>query len=139
MRKYLLGSCLPLLMVALSACGGSDENEGPAPDPTEGDIGITDTPSPTESAAVAPETSVVSCEIENGLPVAEVKVTNTTGQAGAFSIEVQFTSGDTVLGTGLEFTQELQPGQNQTIRMGNMQGDADAVDSCEVIDAAAME
>jgi len=68
-----------------------------------------------------------------------VRVENTTDQASAFSIEVQFLDGQTVLGTGMEFTQTLQPGQDQTIRMGNMQGDADAVDTCEVIEAVPME
>ncbi len=82
---------------------------------------------------MTPKTTVVACRIDNGLPVAEVEVTNTTGLAAAFSVEVQFESESTVLGTGTEFTAELKAGQRQKIRMGNMQGDAEAVDSCNVL------
>jgi hypothetical protein len=45
---------------------------------------------------------------------------------------VQFANRGTVLGTGLEFTNELQPDEDQTVRIGNMGGPADAVDTCEV-------
>jgi hypothetical protein len=135
------GLAIGALLIGLSGCAGSDDRPAPSSaTPTEGDVGITDAPTSTESAAVAtPETSVVVCELENGLPVADVKVTNTTDQANVFSVEVQFMDGDTVLGSGLEFTQELQPGHNQTISMGNMQGDAEAVATCKVTEAVAVD
>jgi hypothetical protein len=129
------------LLVLLTGCGGTDESPTFPTSATtiEGDAGVTDAPTPVESVAAQPTTSIVSCKIDNGLPVAEVKVSNTTDMAAEFSVEVQFENGDTVLGSGLEFTRKLQPGQNQTIRMGNMQGDAEAVDTCKVIDASATE
>jgi hypothetical protein len=139
MRISLVGASAALLML-LAGCGSSDDPSPQADESAavEGDAGITDAPSPTEPVA-SPDTKVVTCEIQDGLPVAEVKVANTTDQVTAFSVEVQFLDGDTVLGTGLEFTQELQPGQDQTIRMGNMQGDAAAVDTCEVLEAVPMD
>ncbi|MGZ4324359.1 MAG: hypothetical protein ACXVHX_22265 [Solirubrobacteraceae bacterium] len=76
----------------------------------------------------------MKCRIEDGLPVAEVNVVNTTDKAAAFMVGVQFLTGSTVLGAGAEATAKLQPGQNQTIRMGNMEGDATSVDKCTVTD-----
>ena len=67
------------------------------------------------------------------------RIINTLSEAAEFSIKVQFANGDTVLGTGLEFTKELQPDEDQTIRIGNMRGPADAVDTCEVLEAEVLE
>jgi hypothetical protein len=90
MRNYLTGATMALLML-LSACGSNEPPTQPEESAAvEGDVDTTDSPSPTESAAAAPETNVTTCEIKDGLPVAEVKVTNTTDQASAFSVEVQF-------------------------------------------------
>lgn len=105
------------------------EGDGPLPQDLESAEGLGD------GALPEPETEVVLCEIQEGLPVAEVKVTNTTDQTTEFSIEVTFANGATVLGEGLEYTPQLKPGQNTTVEMGNMQGNADAVDSCEVTEA----
>ena len=71
--------------------------------------------------------------------MAKVEVTNTTGATAAFTVKVQFESDSTVLGTGTEFTAELKAGQRQRIRMGNMQGDAEAVDSCRVLSVAVLD
>ena len=130
MRIYLVGAIAVLAMTSMTACGDSDDtgNEG----------GPTDRPSPSQSIA-APKTTIVLCEIANGLPVADVEVTNTTGEAAEFSIKVKFANGDSFLGTGMEFTKELQPDEDQTVRIGNMGGPADAVDTCEVLKAAVLE
>ena len=114
----------------MTACGDSDDtaNQG----------GPTDRPSPSQSIA-APETTIVLCEVANGLPVTDIEVTNTTSAAAEFAIKVQFANGDTVLGTGLEFTNELQPDEDQTVRIGDMGDPADAVDICEVLEAAVRE
>lgn len=137
--SYTVAAAVVTLIV-LTGCGGSAGSPSESPTVlTEGDAGITDAPSPTGAAAVAPTTTVTSCKIANDLPVAEVRVANTTGTPAVFRVEVQFTNGDTVLGTGLEYTQELEPNQNQMIRMGSMQGDAKAVDTCKVIAASATD
>lgn len=137
--RIYLACASALLIVATAGCGGSATPAlaGDAGATVQGDVAVSDAPSPT-SAAVAPAATVVTCKIDNGLPVAEVKVTNTTGQTEAFSVEVQFQRGSTVLGSGMEFTRKLAPGQDQTVRMGNMQGDAPAVDACKVIAAGPM-
>ena len=111
MRIYVVGAIAVLAMTSMTACGDSDD--------TANHGGPTDRPSPSQSIA-APETTIVLCEVANGLPVTDVEVTNTTSAAAEFAIKVQFANGDTVLGTGLEFTKELQPDEDQTVRIGDM-------------------
>lgn len=144
LKQSLIAAAVIPLLALLTGCGNSEEgpNSPRSSTTVEGDAGVDFGPpssTPEVPGSAPPTTTIVSCKIDNGLPVAEVKVSNTTGAAAAFSVEVQFESGDTVLGSGLEFTRQLEPGQNQTIRMGNMQGDAKTVDTCKVIKAAPTE
>lgn len=100
---------LPLVLVALvAACGGGG-----------GD---------SEAAG-----EVASCRIEDGLPVAEVDVTNTTGTAASFAVTVRFANDGRVLGQGEEWTTVLRPGDTQRVSMGNQGGDALHVSDCEIL------
>ena len=126
-----------VLALALAACGGSKEADTTDTNTQEGEQ-TAQAPS-TEPTAAPPKTEVVTCKVEDGSPVAEIKVTNSTETSNAFDGVTQFASGSSVLGTGEEFTEVLKPGQDQTIRMGLMEGDAPAVDTCTVTGVEVLE
>lgn len=96
------------LTALLAACGGSDA------------------PAATADATVA------SCAIDNGLPVAEVDVTNTGDEPQSFAVTVTFLADGNEVGSGLEYTSLIDPGAVDSVRAGSMSGDASAVDDCQV-------
>lgn len=78
------------------------------------------------------KTEVIECNIKNRLPVANVRVTNDSDVSAAYAVTTRFIDNQTVLGTGLEYSEQLSPGQSQVVRMGNMQGDSNSVTDCEI-------
>ena len=75
--------------------------------------------------------SVESCEVVDGSAVASVELTNGTGHAAAYAVEVRFLSEDRDVGTAGQRSETLEPGQSEVIDVA-LDGEVDDVDDCSL-------